>query len=87
MRCFAVYQQKEEPAMPNKLKVLVMSSGCCSGGTCPTIYRADDGNFVVQGYALTNDYDGEINLPDGESAVIVPPEIIQALRAELNRTD
>ena len=51
----------------------------CKNGTCPTLWGTDDGkDFVVQGYVIT-DHDrlAQLDLPDGESAVVVPVAVLE----------
>ena len=47
----------------------------CTSGHCPTVYRTNRGTFVVQGYAVTGE-DAGVNLPDGESLVEIPIELL-----------
>jgi hypothetical protein len=53
----------------------------CSGGTCPTVYATDRGTYVVQGSIVT---DSEaltaMNLPEHETAVEVPAELLASLK-------
>ena len=48
----------------------------CGNGTCPTLYRASQDSFVVQGYAVSAE-DVGIDLPDGELLVEIPAELIR----------
>jgi hypothetical protein len=52
-------------------------AGSCQGTNCPTIYRDDDGSYVVQGYSLEDA--AELTLPAGESAVRVPATLVDEL--------
>jgi hypothetical protein len=45
----------------------------CSAGGCPTIYRTETGDILVQGYTV--DLDG-VDLPVGEALVQIPPALI-----------
>jgi hypothetical protein len=56
---------------------LEVLAGECTGGTCPTVYRRDAHNVVVQGYALTGNAAG-VDLPDGEHLVEIPVEVLLA---------
>ncbi|WP_110081038.1 hypothetical protein [Actinokineospora spheciospongiae] len=49
-----------------------------SGGQgCPTVYVAESGEFVVQGYLVDGDTMGELeNVLPGESAVRISSEVI-----------
>ncbi|MFF7730573.1 hypothetical protein [Streptomyces sp. NPDC008001] len=51
----------------------------CKNGTCPTLWRTEDaGDYVVQGYILTDpDRLAQLNLPEGETAVLVPAAVLE----------
>lgn len=51
----------------------------CRNGTCPTLWGTEDGkSYVVQGYIETNpDRLAQLDLPQGEAAVIVPAEVLE----------
>lgn len=53
-----------------------------SGGTgCPALYRADNGDYVVQGVKLDDATRAQLRqLADGEDAVIVPANVLDRLR-------
>ena len=51
----------------------------CGCDNCPTIYKDETGNYVVQGYMLTSAHRDVMTFPDGEDAVVIPPEIVDAL--------
>ncbi len=60
--------------------------GSCKNGTCPTLWGTEDQqNYVVQGYVITDPVRlAELNLPAGESAVMVPSEVLESyFRARL----
>lgn len=57
-----------------KLEIL---TSYCESATCPTIYRTDRGTLVVQGYALSAQRAG-VEVPDGESLVEIPAELLAA---------
>ena len=59
-----------------KLTMLYKDQG--SGGTgCPSVYLAENGDFVVQGLQLDADTNANLaNVLPGESAVRIDPEII-----------
>ncbi len=50
-----------------------------SGRTgCPTVYVADSGELVVQGYEIDSDTHAQLeNILPGETAVRISPEILQ----------
>ena len=54
----------------------IVDSGC-QGSTCPAVYRADDGSFVVQGTTITA-AEG-LTLPAHESAVQIPASLVDEL--------
>ncbi|CAL9295439.1 MULTISPECIES: hypothetical protein [unclassified Streptomyces] len=51
----------------------------CKNGTCPTLWRTPDGrDYVVQGYVITDvERLAQLDLPAGESAVIVPAAVLE----------
>lgn len=54
------------------MRLEVLRSESCGGGTCPTLYATDRGTFVVQGYILDGETLREMGLPEGEAAVEIP---------------
>jgi len=51
----------------------------CGSGSCPTLYETDRGTYVVQGYIVGSD--AGVDLPDGESLVEIPAELLaEAIR-------
>ncbi|WP_301126970.1 hypothetical protein [Streptomyces cacaoi] len=62
--------------MARQLRLIGTSS---EDGKCPTLYEdMDTGDIVVQGYTMTDPADlGRLaNVLDGESAVVVPRELL-----------
>ncbi len=55
--------------------------GCdgCAGGTCPTVYRSDDGKFYVQGYAVSEEIRSKVHLDENEILIEVSPELISSI--------
>lgn len=66
-----------------ELKMLAKDSG--SGGNgCPSVYLADTGELVIQGNTLDDATFGKLaNVLEGESAVRIAPEVVQAALAKL----
>lgn len=61
-------------------------TGGSNGGNCPALYRAENGNYVVQGWQV--DGTTRANLRDlgaNESAVEVPADVLDRLIAERMR--
>ena len=59
---------------------LQVVANLCSGGSCPTIYRTDQGTLVVQGYKVADGIG--VDVPDGEALVEIPFELLaEAVRA------
>lgn len=54
-----------------------LAGTCPDGRTCPTIFETDRGTAVVQGYQLAADDLKQIVLPDGETAVEIPIELLK----------
>ncbi|AOT59502.1 MULTISPECIES: hypothetical protein [Streptomyces] len=51
----------------------------CKNGTCPTLWGTPDGqDYVVQGYVITDSERlAQLDLPPGESAVVVPAAVLE----------
>ncbi|MGW3950710.1 hypothetical protein ACWEKM_07065 [Streptomyces sp. NPDC004752] len=51
----------------------------CKNGTCPTLWGTEDGKgFVVQGYVIIDpERLAQLDLPEGESAVMVPAAVLE----------
>jgi hypothetical protein len=51
----------------------------CKSGTCPTLWGTEDGGrYVVQGYVVSDpEVLTQLALPEGESAVSVPAEVLE----------
>jgi hypothetical protein len=60
---------REEPDMK-----LIKIAGCASG-TCPAIYRTDNGTLVVQG-ATVDPATAGIDVPAGEQLVEIPAALL-----------
>ena len=56
---------------------LIRISGSCQGTNCPTIYRDDDGSYVIQGDTVAASTD--LPLPAGEGAVRIPAALVDEL--------
>ncbi|WP_100839345.1 hypothetical protein [Kitasatospora fiedleri] len=52
--------------------------GSCNNGTCPTLWGTENGNYVVQGYVITDpERLAELDLPEGETAVMIPASVLE----------
>lgn len=52
-------------------------------GNCPALYRAENGNYVVQGWRLDDATRANLrDLADNETAVEVPADVIADILAE-----
>lgn len=61
----------------------------CQNGQCPTVYVDDaaNGSVIVQGYELDDSVITTLGkLPDGESAIRVPKELIIGAYEQLRAT-
>ena len=51
----------------------------CKNGTCPTLWGAENGDYVVQGYVITDpERLAQLDLPEGETAVLIPAAVLEA---------
>jgi hypothetical protein len=58
----------------------------CRGGNCPTVYVAESGDLVVQGFTLDRSELGDLHVPDGENVVRIPAALLrEAARAAQER--
>jgi hypothetical protein len=52
----------------------------CAGKSCPAVHEAENGDYVIQGYLVTDpNILGQLDLPAGESAVRVPRSLLESL--------
>ena len=52
-------------------------------GNCPALYRAPNGNYVVQGWRLDEETRANLrDLADNETAVEVPADVIAGIIAQ-----
>ena len=49
----------------------------CLGGACPTVYISQDGKFFIQGYVVSEMVKNSIKVPQGESLVEIPEELLR----------
>ena len=67
------------------MKVRLIATNGCSGGTCPTAYVTDQGTAVVQGYVIDDKETlSQLDLPDRETAVEVPVSLLLAAAREVD---
>ena len=50
----------------------------CGSGSCPTIYLAADGSYIIQGRTIDADL-VNVSLGDGESLVAIPGELLTSM--------
>ena len=61
---------------------LILIWGGSGGNNCPAIYRAENGDYVVQGWQLDADTTANLhNLADNETAVRIPASLIADIAA------
>ena len=52
-------------------------------GNSPTLYDTDEGMYVIQGWTIDDEQTlGQLRLPGGETAVIVPKALMKHLPKE-----
>ncbi|MEV2276253.1 hypothetical protein AB0I72_11745 [Nocardiopsis sp. NPDC049922] len=55
-------------------------SGDCWDGDCPAVYATDRDTYIVQGYTISDPKVlADLGLPNGESAVEVPVEMLKGI--------
>lgn len=56
-----------------------------AGGHCPAVYSTDDGNLVVQGYALDSDATSQMrDVAANETGVKIPYELAEQIADMVN---
>lgn len=51
-------------------------------GNCPAIYRAENGNYVIQGWMIDDETRAQLrDLGDNETAVEIPADVIAGIIA------
>lgn len=63
------------------MKLTKISDGC-ENRNCPAVYETDRGTLVIQGYVISDSQAlTQLGLPEGESAVEVPVDLLRSLHA------
>lgn len=63
----------------------IRKSADSGGGNCPALYRAENGNYVVQGWRIDAVTKANLrDLADNETAVEVPADVIAGIVAGLH---
>lgn len=53
------------------------------GGNSPTLWETDDDQYVIQGFTLDAEAQGQVgNVPDGELVIRVPKKLMDLLPKE-----
>ncbi len=67
-----------------KLQVVFASHDCsCGCGKCPTVYKTESGDTVVQGYRLSDEERSTLDIPTGEEMIRLPAEFFEGMLREL----
>ena len=59
---------------------------CGNCNQCPSIYKDNDGTFVVQGIALTPETIASLDVPQNEDAVRLTSEVLKKMLGALKET-
>jgi len=59
--------------------VKVAKTKDCPGRPCPTLYRAQNDRYFVQGYKVDKETEESIDLPEGELLVEIDKSLIQEI--------
>jgi hypothetical protein len=65
------------------MKILRQISLCGKAIICPTVYQTDRDTFIVQGYKLDGEARREVYPPEGEDAIEIPRELLEAVAKDL----
>ena len=60
-----------------KLTVIHATTNC-DASSCPTIYKDEGNNYVIQGFKMKATDKANITLPEGEDAIVVPADFLNA---------
>jgi hypothetical protein len=63
------------------MKLTRLSGTDCYDGTCPTLYRSEQGTLVVQGRIVQT---SDVTPPEGEALVEIAPELESDLLKQIN---
>ena len=76
-----IFAHHQADAAGNSGRSLQTVANICASGSCPTIYaEPSSGTLIVQGFTVSAEHRG-IDLPEGESLVEIPKELLaEALR-------
>ncbi len=60
----------------------IRKTGASVNGNCPAIYKAANGNYIVQGWLIDDDTRAQLrDLGDNETAVEIPADVIAGIVA------
>ena len=57
---------------------VIHSTQNCDETSCPTIYKTEAGNFVIQGFKINPEDKTKLNVPESEDLVEIPAEFLKA---------
>lgn len=58
------------------------------GGNSPTLWEADDGHYVIQGFTLDAEALAQVGaVPDGEAVIRVPKKLMRHLKEASGATE
>jgi len=52
----------------------------CGGGSCPAIYKDDNGRIFVQGSKIDHELRSQVAVPEHEELVELPRELLNILK-------
>lgn len=70
-------------------QLVQLRSTCDHGNVCPTLhYQPDSGDFLVQGYTVTDpEVLASLNLPTGQTVVCIPAYLLPELQRDTDASD
>jgi hypothetical protein len=71
------------PPQSEKFQVFLSTGGCGAAGSCPTVYQASDGRFLLQGYRLSTEERSELSIPESEDVIALPAEFVVRLARQI----
>lgn len=52
----------------------------CLTGSCPTIYKTENGDFAIQGFVLSSEDKQNLNIAANEDVVLIPKQLLDKFR-------
>lgn len=61
-------------------KLYLIGGESCGGGSCPAIYKDDDGRIFIQGSKVNPELRSQVAVAENEEIVELPRELLNVLK-------